>query len=111
VSSCQLNKTVRPWERVVGVEMQNNSFVIGFVVERTLHLAVLPAGNEADDRKCTSDPETAFSGRDAAIYPLMELESEDATVRFCSTPTAAIVFSRGKMNIFDFFSPRKAKSC
>jgi hypothetical protein len=105
LSSCLLSKTVRPWNRIISVELLHNHFVICYVIERLLQLAIVPAGR-SDGTSGQSKPDLSTSGCQVRIYPLLELNSENETVRFCSTSTSAIVFARGKMNIFDFFAKR-----
>ena len=96
---CLLSKTVRPWHRIISVQLLHNCFVICYVIERHLHLAIVPAASKND----------VTSGH-VTIVSLLELKSEDETVRFCTTPTSAIVFARGKMNIFDFFAIAKTEN-
>ena len=104
----KLNKTVRPWHRIISVQLLHNSYVICFVSERYLHLAIVPAdrrddtsGRSTTSRRC--DCRDVQSGSHVTVVHLLELKSADETVRFSTTSTSAIVFAKGKMNIFDFF--------
>ena len=92
-SSCKLGQTVRPWNRTIAVQFLHNAFVICYEAEGVLYVA------------CVQKYDDVVSVQ-ANVFPLMELENQD-TVRFLTTPTSAIVIAKGKMMIFDSFTPSK----